>query len=171
MELADFAGPRRRWADLMDEETNAVGPAAVHAAPRRRRRPPRQHRVRTLGSDADVHGNLLRLYVWLVFSGSRDVATLRCLQSARRVRGANVGVSVALALLLLVSLLHMRSVATDSSHCGRCFFYLFVRMHGAESKPVALCFSSRDALCLRQNKAIHSYICIAFCVAATRSIR
>lgn len=91
-------------------------------------------------------------------------------QSARRVRGANVGVSVALALLLLVSLLHMRSVATDSSHCGRCFFYLFVRMHGAESKPVALCFSSRDALCLRQNKAIHSYICIAFCVAATRSI-
>lgn len=80
MELADFAGPRRRWADLMDEETNAVGPAAVHAAPRRRRRPPRQRRVRTLRSDADVHGNLLRLYVWLVFSGSRDVATLRCLQ-------------------------------------------------------------------------------------------
>lgn len=66
MDLADFAGPRRRWVDLMDEDEH---PAAVNAV-----------QTPTLRVTADVNGNLLRLYVYLVASRSRDVATLHSLQ-------------------------------------------------------------------------------------------
>lgn len=98
MELADFAGPRRRWVDHLVEEDDLAGLTgdgnlAVLPVPqtqrsgraaRGRRRPPRPGR---LGHGAarparvqDIFGNCLRLCLWLVATGSTDIATLQNLQ-------------------------------------------------------------------------------------------
>ena len=78
---------RRRWADITDEEVDtlwAAAPCAAAlppaAAPRRpRRRPPRAARQHARMTGA-IYGNLLRLYVWAVATGSPDVALRQNLQ-------------------------------------------------------------------------------------------
>ena len=78
---------RRRWADITDEEVDTLWAAAPRAAglpravaPRRpRRRPPRAARQQAHMTGA-IYGNLLRLYVWVVATGSPDVTLRQNLQ-------------------------------------------------------------------------------------------
>jgi len=98
MELADFAGPRRRWVDHLVEEDDLAGLTgdgnlAVLPVPqtqrsgraaRGRRRPPRpgrlEHGAARPARVPDIFGNCLRLCLWLVATGSTDIATLQNLQ-------------------------------------------------------------------------------------------